>query len=567
VKDRSLLDIAIKFQHHHLVSQLLTPDFLVSAQDCYRALAHAVETGDAAVMTQVYSVISEIEQATQIPGFSMDFESDCHELFFYTCSKGNPEVVRWFIASVPNLDLNNALSAAWYAGDRDIVDILIQAGADRHLEPDGSFFLEIVHAFDGDDPQPLLDLLVGTGAWYDATSLEFWECMGMAASVPFLRRLVVEAGDAMGEELMAAAVAGACGEGRLETVMYLLEVAVECDIDVIVGAFCDDALKSGNRELAEAIFERFYDVRNYHDLVDLHDLLMHAAACGSLTVVDKLLGFDGEHNFFECSLSAALGAASDPDVINRLLDAKASVNPPGRVAVLRGACEKLRPDGVRALLAAGADVNRWGAGEPALHQAVFAECPEDRVGDKIAVINVLLDAGARVLDDRGGATIFFTADGRATLFHYARDISLVFPVIHTLLEREPGLVLHRDYNGVTVLAAVVRNSTKHLGMVRALLDAGADPLARGSDGKSVLQYLFLGEHSNEVERIVDMCEIMRILLSAGADPTDCLRDGETLLMRVLTLSDNYSFTEGACSTVLGCILDGTATRPAVGGQE
>jgi hypothetical protein len=249
------------------------------------------------------------------------------------------------------------------------------------------------------------------------------------------------------------------------------------------------------------------------------------------------------------------------------------------VNVLRGACEKLRLDGVRALLAAGAGVHTADTGESALAYAVYAECPEDRIGDKIAVIYQLFYAGASAWDYTRWRTVLHWRFLDKSPFREEGpepgDLSIVFPVVHHLLYREPGLAHWRDNNGVSALMEVVRNPMKHAGMVRALLDAGADPRARDNDGVSVLEHLFYVDCRTEDKHIVEMCEILRMLLAAGADPINCFWGG--LLMHVLSLSDtkgrdenndwSFVYTDGARSTMLGYILEAIASgvgclRPA-----
>jgi hypothetical protein len=88
-----------------------------------------------------------------------------------------------------------------------------------------------------------------------------------------------------------------------------------------------------------------------------------------------------------------------------LLQNRAVLNPYDCETVLRGACQKLSLEGVKALLDAGAEANRQGVGEAALYHAVYAECPEGRVNDKIALINLLLDAGADACDVDDGQSV------------------------------------------------------------------------------------------------------------------------------------------------------------------
>jgi ankyrin repeat protein len=548
-----------------------------------------VETGDVDIMTRVNNAISEAILTRPLPDYDAHLKSTRDGLLRSACSRGHADIVRWLLASVPDLNLYNALRAAWSHGYLDIVNMLIDAGADPHFEPDDSFFQQVVKRSTvasamqahGGNRQPLLDLLFSTGVWYDITSYDFWEFIGSSMPVSFLCDFLDETGDEMDDELWEAALTGACVADSPDTARYLLDVAEDRGIEVDINLLFGLALRTGHRETAELLFERFgtHAMSALSDTAGPNrftstDALMSAARCGSIAIVDELLGSDSRnHNsselqFSQYSMFAALRGASDPEIISRLLDAKASVNISRGGTVLRGACEKLRPDGVRALLAAGAPVGSGVEGESALYYAVYAACPENRIEDKISIVNQLFDAGANMLDSRSTRTIL----------HTGYDLSLAYCVISTILERKSGLVHCHYSNNLTPLMDVVGNPRKHLGMVRALLDAGADPLARDNDGKSVLQHLLSVNYTTKDKHIIDMCEIMRILLSVGADPTACFRDGETLLMRVVSLSSSRgipeqsglsdAFTDGARSTMLGYILEAIASRPAaVHGRE
>jgi hypothetical protein len=244
--------------------------------------------------------------------------------------------------------------------------------------------------------------------------------------------------------------------------------------------------------------------------------------------------------------------------------------------VLNGACERLQVDGVKALLAAGAPVGKGDKGVPALYYAVYAKCPKERIGDKIAVINLLFDAGARVVCDmETRENILHVPPYKDTgmdfldmTFAVPPEISDVYSVFPTLLERELGLAHYRDLSGATPLMLVVQKRKKHVGMVRALLDAGADPLMRDNDNRSALWYLLtVSSFGAGAEEIRNMCEIMRMLLAAGADPTVCSASGETLLMQVSSIEGSIAAMLDDCfdnkqRMMFGYILDAIASRPA-----
>jgi ankyrin repeat protein len=146
--------------------------------------------------------------------------------------------------------------------------------------------------------------------------------------------------------------------------------------------------------------------------------------------------------------------------------------------------------------------------------------------NKIAVINLLLDSGARTK---------LLGEDCLPLLHYCitagRDTNRT-AVARSLLSRDPALLDVRDRGGVTPLMAAVM--ARNVTMTQFLVDSGADVLATDAKGVPVIFYVYsdiqpsdFNVASGLAQRIRD---IVRILIKHGADPTVCDDEGRTAVM-------------------------------------
>jgi hypothetical protein len=211
-------------------------------------------------------------------------------------------------------------------------------------------------------------------------------------------------------------------------------------------------------------------------------------------------------------------------------------------------------------LEAGSEVNKHYRGETALFHAVYTKCPEDQVDKKVAVINLLLDTGADACAVIGGKSVL-----HACISEHVELQSRLDMVIDVLLSRCPALLHCRDSDGATALMVLSRGKCPSL--IRKLLDAGADPMAKDNRNKSAMWYLFSDRDSWNKSDATIIREALLMLLSSGADPTVCSNRGETILMRVLSLAEklNGAHEKPVCSDAvtsawLGDILDAVVCR-------
>jgi hypothetical protein len=306
--------------------------------------------------------------------------------------------------------------------------------------------------------------------------------------------------------------------------------------------------------------------------------LVLAAGCGSVAVMKRIMDSTGIgincaanspwQRYANSSLCTALSLASDPDTIRFLLDSKADVNPEGCDTVLRGACEKLRPDAVKMLLAAGAKVNRVSGrgGRSALDYAVYAKCPGDQVCHKVEIINMLLDAGASTRNCDEGASVLHLPclDGEQSY-----NLEAAFAAV---LARDPGLVHWRDVHGATPLLSVVGRHSVSPTLVKVLIDAKADVNAVDAQDHPVCLLPFESQNYRTTwEDKANMRRCLQLLLDAGANPA--LHRGEggkTLLMQLIAVGSAqwHRLPElgfRGLPSVLGDVINAVAYN--AGGQE
>ncbi len=256
-----------------------------------------------------------------------------------------------------------------------------------------------------------------------------------------------------------------------------------------------------------------------------------AAQSGNDRVVKVLLdrGADpfAESNDGRTPLHSALRYRADPSMVSRMLDAGADENLTSlQLSVLQGdamAVDRLLADGadpneadrygwrplhfavplaglevVSGLLAVGADVDaRTASGATALHLAA-SQSP-------VSVVSALLSAGA---DPNAKA-----GEAGWTPLHYAareREQSLL-PVITALLGAgaDPGSSQERpDDDGLSPLHRALMNPDVTVAVIKTLLEAGADPMARSHLGNTPLH--IAADWTDDVA-------IIDALLSAGAN--------------------------------------------------
>jgi ankyrin repeat protein len=252
-----------------------------------------------------------------------------------------------------------------------------------------------------------------------------------------------------------------------------------------------------------------------------------------------------------------LSQASDPAIIKILLEAKANVNPKKGDCALRGACTMLRPDAVKMLIDAGANVNATARGgmTPLLY-ALEAKCAVEQADDIIQVVKLLLDAGAKTF----GA---IPPLHKCTNPNEPRRLG----ALKVLLERDQSMAYDVDASGRNVIMCAAMSHTKSPSALSVLIDAGVDLNDLGHKDKPALFYVFryLDKVWKGMRLPRHVRDCLQMLLRAGADPT--ILDGDwTLLMDLLGYEDPYMFyanvfTDNTMRILISDIADSILQRP------
>jgi ankyrin repeat protein len=524
--------------------------------DAQRALCCAAQTGDAELFQEVYDLARGVVNGLckNASRFKEKWGYICDRALEDACDRGFSDIVRVILNHGEHMYYGNSLRGAWVHGHLDLVDMLIEAGEKIHVVPSGWFLKDVLeqsrallgNSLDEGTWRKLLNHLVarGVGGFVEVTDPFMTVGSGAWKDVPKygteeICRHVVDSGEVTEENIMNV-LESACSGSNEETFRYLLAVAREHHCKIAVNTLFHAALESGSGNIAEQLLKSFLVNLSWsgHLRYSIKIKFVLAAMGGSIVVVKKLLEkVDWNVNcvaepFPELSINApctALSRASDPAVIRFLLRAKADVNPKRCDTVLRGACRKLRPDAVKMLLAARAKVSGTGkmGAASALYDAVYAECTNDRVSDKVEVINLLLRAGVNTRDCGDGKSVLHIPD---LDYDSSYNLAAAFPV---LLAHDPGLVHARDAKGATPLLYMMSiHDFFDRGLVKMLLEAKSDVAAVDSFDNTALSPLLQQYRWSQDGVYAWQC--LRLLLDAGADPTVCDR-GETVLMRLVDL--------------------------------
>jgi ankyrin repeat protein len=477
------------------------------------------------------------------------------------CKQGLEYMVHVLLDLNKSLHLVNALQGAWVHGHLGVVDMLIDAGDKMYRSP--NFTIKVImrshkllgNSIDEGTRTELINYLVVRGAGIMVEEDEdenedegvdddvwwYYYRIGKYGAESLAHYFIVIRKEHE-ERYFGGAMEGAINGNNVETFQCFLDEAQSREYTLDVDDLFDDALRAGCSDIVERLFADYeIDLGSSGEDIDRDQRFVYAAGCGSIKLLSIMLrnadqdvncvvGLPWSHASDACT---ALSRTTDPAVIRFLLEAKADVNPEGCDTVLRGACEKLRPDAMKALLAAGAEVNRRGSYEEAssaLYYAVYAECTKDRVNDKIEIVNLLLDAGADTRDCGGDRSVLHPGQ-LDNLSSYNLDVTFA-----AVLARDPGLVHCRDASGATPLLRVLREH-KEPAPVKVLLEAKADVNAVDDDGNTALSLLLTVYDDTDYDGMA-IRRIVQLLADAGADFTMCREGAETPLMKLLPPRDS-----------------------------
>jgi hypothetical protein len=508
IDGHTLLEVAVASRQYEISQILLKLSFTNVVKN--RALLEAVKTGDAKLTELVLGTIKCVPTSTRVA---------CIQA---ACSAGLASSLRLLLAAFPGTVADNYLALACEAGRKDVVRVLLDAGAVAHRSADGAFVSSLLRSFRADDLGGVLDVLMQDGA---AVAPGAWKQYSWRTGSPEFARCALSAcGHA--EKAVAAMLKWACSSGHADVAEHLIEVAQARGYAINHNSMFVAALEGkAPREFVEGLLTRFSI-----DLGTLDrdsSLLAAAAEISSERVVGALLaaGWDANAYVGNDTSDRVLGHAHDPAVARLLLGAGAKVS----WSSFYAACRRLQPETVRLLLAALE--GKLSRAEYPLAYAATAKCAGDQVETKIQIINQLWGA-AGVRPHCPDSTL------RDCLRHPDCEPETL-AAVHA---GDPRMIEHApDHDDKKPLWLAVSSPDVSPATVRTLVELGAS-FARGSD-RPLLHTLFYPRvDRDDLASFYDMMETapqqqprvarekLRILLAAGADPTPTGAAGKTLLM-------------------------------------
>ena len=463
-----------------------------------------------------------------------------------------------------------ALMLACEKGDKDAINVLLDAGADPNIV-DGMGATCIHRAVFKGCSKDVLETIVDHGADINATNKK-----------------------------KVTALMLACETGNKDAVNVLLDAGADHNSHYADGyTLLHDAVRGGYSEaILETIINHGADVNatNKNNVT----ALMIACGKGNKDAINMLLNAGADPNITDdmgaTCIHHAVGEGCSKDVLETIMNHNANVNARNKnnVTALMLACKEENEDAINVLLDAGADPNiADGMGATCIHHAIVKGCSKDvleklvdhganvnatdkkivtalmlacETGNKYA-INVLLDARADPnMADSMGATCIHSVVFKG----YSKD------VLETFVDHGADVNATNKKN-VTALMIACKKGNKEA--INALLNAGADPNITDDMGATCIHHAVAEGCSKDVlETIVDhganvnarnkkkvtalmlACkkrnkDVVKVLLDAGADPNIADGMGATCIHHAVA----ESCTKDVLETIVNHGADVNAT--------
>jgi ankyrin repeat protein len=213
------------------------------------------------------------------------------------------------------------------------------------------------------------------------------------------------------------------------------------------------------------------------------------------------------------------------------------------------------------LLDAGAKVKPVGSEMP-LFQTIMTPCSKDKAKDKVAIVQLLLDAGAPIRGSyEGKKTSALHLCGQVVHGNDGAVDAAVAQVAALLLARDPQLLELKDSQGRTPLIAVA--ASHNVKVAEVLVQSGADVTVCDSINKPLVHCALAAHRDLSPYRYFpkDRRTVLRMLLEAGADPIPCDKFGRTVLMTLVSpLRLQFSVPDSVAAFFIGDVADAILAR-------
>jgi hypothetical protein len=262
--------------------------------------------------------------------------------------------------------------------------------------------------------QPVIDVLINANCVVNPDIFDFWRSIGSSGAHAFAKQCLDRWKPR--QFCIKAAISKACMFNDADMIKCLCDYSEDHIPDLM-------NLEQINKMVHDLVFWKYhfpgtsgidYMLTRYgHMYASPTVLMFHAAAADSVNMLTGYLAngmcnvnsvldvrqyrYFLEYKSDDLARAMVLSVASDPAVIQLLLDAKADVNSRGwGASVLTGSLIYNRLDSVKMLLEAGASMQAYLKNLPLLmHATSVKHHDEEREQDRIAIFNMLMDAGVK----------------------------------------------------------------------------------------------------------------------------------------------------------------------------
>ena len=406
-----------------------------------------------------------------------------------------------------------ALMIAYHKRNIDIINVLLNAGANTDISVDDDGHTLLHYAATGDCSKEILQTIINHGADVNATSKNSQTVLMLACKM--------------------------CNEAAINV---LLNARADPTIRDNDGDTCLHVAvdKGCTKEVIEEIINHGADV-NATNKMNFTPLLK-ACCKGNKDVINALLNAganpDISDNYDLTGLHYAAYLDCNKEVLQAIIDHGADVNATNKNnhTALMFACNNSNEDAINMLLNAGTDPTIGDInGDTCLHAAVGQNCTKEVIEE---IINHGADVNATNKNNRtalmiachkgnidvmnlllnAGANFDISDDDAQTCLHYAATGDSSHEVLEIIIGH--GVDVNSTNNSnQTALMRASHKGNKHV--INVLINAGANPHISDDEGDTLLHYAAYGDCSKEV---------LQAIIDHGADVNATNKNNKTALM-------------------------------------